>query len=280
MQMPSSPRPLAIALFVVAVGLLAAACSSGATSAPAASPSAGSSLTVLSLEGPDWRLGSYVGPEGGTLQVPEGLAATARFQDGTVSGTSGCNSYSGPYTVDGDSLTIGQLAITSMACEALPSALETAYLAALGRVTTYAIVGDTLELRASGGATVLSFTASAAPDLAATRWVALSINNGSGGVTSVVAGSTVTATFGSGGELAGSGGCNDYSGSYTVDGSSMTIGPLAATKKACADPAIQQQEDRYFAALGEVATYAFSGDQLELRDASGGLLVRYAPAGG
>ena len=33
--------------------------------------------------------------------------------------------------------------------------------------------------------------------------------------------------------VSGNAGCNDYTGSYTVDGEKLTIGPLAATKKAC-----------------------------------------------
>jgi heat shock protein HslJ len=273
------------AMTLAVLGVLVAACSTGASpsaSTPAISPSAsvGSSPSVVGLEGPTWQLGSYEGPDGGSLQVPEGLSATATFANGMVGGKSGCNSYTGPYTVAGDGLSIGQLAVTSMACEPAANALETAYLAALGRVATWATSGDTLELRTASGTVALSFTAMPAPDLTGAGWVADAINTGTGATSSTVGGATVTAVFGVDGAVSGSGGCNDYHGSYTIDGSSMTIGPVAATKKACADAAVQQQEDRYFAALERVATWAVSGEQLELRDADGALLVRYAPAAG
>ena len=35
------------------------------------------------------------------------VEVTALFEDGKVSGSDGCNNYSGAYTVDGTSLTVG-----------------------------------------------------------------------------------------------------------------------------------------------------------------------------
>ena len=43
---------------------------------------------------------------------------------------------------------------------------------------------------------------------------------------------SASATFAAG-TVSGNAGCNDYTGGYTVDGDKLTIGPLAATKKAC-----------------------------------------------
>lgn len=39
--------------------------------------------------------------------------------------------------------------------------------------------------------------------------------------------------FKSGGELIGSGGCNNFFGNYDLNGTQLKIGPLASTKKAC-----------------------------------------------
>lgn len=39
--------------------------------------------------------------------------------------------------------------------------------------------------------------------------------------------------FKSEGEVSGNGGCNNFFGSYTQTGNSITFGPLASTKKAC-----------------------------------------------
>ena len=46
----------------------------------------------------------------------------------------------------------------------------------------------------------------------------------------------------------GSGGCNDFNGTYTADGSKLTFGPLSSTKKACPD-AVNTVEQAYLTAL-------------------------------
>ena len=55
--------------------------------------------------------------------------------DGTVSGFSSCNTFSGAYELDATTITFGPLATTKMACERPASAVEADYLAALGSVT-------------------------------------------------------------------------------------------------------------------------------------------------
>ncbi len=45
-----------------------------------------------------------------------GSTITATFADGQVRGSAGCNSYFGSYQVEGETITIGDLAITEMAC--------------------------------------------------------------------------------------------------------------------------------------------------------------------
>ncbi len=262
-----------VALATAAVLAFAACTSSGAGASPSGEPRSGGPA----LEGTAWQLTDYVGPEGGTVAVPEAVAATATFADGKVSGNAGCNQYNGTYTLDGDKLAIGDVSTTMMACPGARAAVETAYLAALGKVATYAIAGETLELRTAEGAVGLRYKVAVAPSLTKTRWVANTINNGKGGAESVVADSTVTAVFAEDGTVAGSGGCNTYSGTYTVDGTSLSFGPLASTQMACADEALSQQEASFFAALERVSTYAFDGDNLELRDADGALQARFEP---
>ena len=64
----------------------------------------------------------------------EAVAVTAQFDDGRLSGHSGCNSYTASYEVDGDSLTIGpDIAGTNMACPPAQNAIERAYLARFPR---------------------------------------------------------------------------------------------------------------------------------------------------
>lgn len=263
-------RRAAMLVLAAAASIAVAACSSGA-----ASPSASSGAEGLPLEGTAWQLTDYVGPEGGSLPVPAGLAATATFEAGKVSGNAGCNQYNAAYTLDGAKITISTPSMTAMACPEPQMALEAAYTTALQKVATYAISGDALELKTAEGKVGLRYTAAEAPALTKTRWVATTINNGTGGATSVVAGSTVTAVFAEDGTVAGSGGCNNFNGTYTVDGAALDFGPLMSTKKACADEAVSRQETNYFAALDKVTTFAFAGANLQLRAADGSLQVEY-----
>ena len=61
--------------------------------------------------------------------------------------------------MDGDSLTIGPLAGTMMACEEPKMTVETTYLAALDAADAWAIYGDELVL-SSGGDETLRFSSS------------------------------------------------------------------------------------------------------------------------
>jgi heat shock protein HslJ len=116
------------------------------------------------------------------------------------------------------------------------------------------------------------------PSLTGAEWSAAGVNNGKGGVASLVADTVITATFGEDGPLFGSGGCNRYRGQFTVDGARITIGPLATTRMACPGP-VMEQEAQYLAALGRATTWRIDGDTLELRDADGALQVSFRAGG-
>ena len=66
-----------------------------------------------------------------TLSAPlPGTELTAVFRLTKVAGSSGCNTYQGPYTTNGIVAAIGPLATTRMACAEDVMAQETAFLAA------------------------------------------------------------------------------------------------------------------------------------------------------
>jgi heat shock protein HslJ len=99
-------------------------------------------------------------------------------------------------------------------------------------------------------------------------------NNSQQAVVSPVTGTELTATFGADGNLSGSAGCNTYSATYQVEGSKMSLGPVAATRKACEQPeGVMDQELQFLTALGTTASYQLRGDSLELRTAEGALAV-------
>lgn len=76
--------------------------------------------------------------------------------------------------------------------------------------------------------------------------------------------------------VSGSGGCNRFSGGFTLDGEKLTFAPLAATKMACLNGG--EIEGGYLLALAGVAGYRIDGTKLELLDAAGGLVARFEQA--
>jgi heat shock protein HslJ len=106
------------------------------------------------------------------------------------------------------------------------------------------------------------------PSLVGTAWVLSALPGHT-----PVAGSIVTLRF-EASRASGSAGCNQYSGTYTSSGSSLTFGPAATTRMMCAEPeGLMEQEQRFLQALRSVASARLEGDRLELRSTDGALAI-------
>ncbi len=116
------------------------------------------------------------------------------------------------------------------------------------------------------------------PQLQGQLWVLVpSVDPANPGV--VEAGITITAAFASDGTVGGSGGCNSYSGGYTLSGDQISVGPLVSTMMFCETGS--DQEAAYLAALQQARRLAFTGEgRLQIfydpGDGSEGVLV-YVP---
>jgi putative lipoprotein len=75
---------------------------------------------------------------------------------GRVAGFGGCNGFEGGYTIDGDRISIPQVASTMMACEQGMDT-EQAFHAALGKATRWAIRGEQLDLFDADGKRIALF---------------------------------------------------------------------------------------------------------------------------
>lgn len=98
--------------------------------------------------------------------------------------------------------------------------------------------------------------------------------------TAVLPGTEVTLRLTADGELSGSGGVNNYFGSYErQDDHGLSFGPIGATRMFLDDPPGRMaQEDRYFGALSMVDGYRSSEGVLELLDGAQ-VILRYEAAG-
>jgi heat shock protein HslJ len=199
--------------------------------------------------------------------------------DGRVSGSSGCNTYSGPYEVDGNKLSFGQpMASTLMACQPAVMEQEVAYMGALASVATYEIKDGTLTLYDSDKTAVAEFEV-VKQTLAGTSWDVIAYNNGKEAVVSVIIGTEITAEFGVDGQLTGSAGCNNYVAEYKTEGNSITINSaVATTRKACQEEGVMEQENAYLAALETADVYKIEGATMEMRTDSGAKVAGFQRA--
>jgi heat shock protein HslJ len=225
------------------------------------------------IEGVTWNLTSY-DVAGTSTPVPADVFVDARFAAGLVAGSSGCNTYSGTATVSGSTLKVGPLAGTRMACQGPATDVETAYLGHLGKATSFTATADALTIYDPDGKASLVYAAGPANPLIG-DWVVTGYNNGAGGVVSPAIGTTLTATF-TADMVSGSSGCNTFTGSYTLDGINVTIGPLASTMMACEQPAMDQ-ETAFLTALQTPSSVEQHGASVWLRDSNGATQVTLGP---
>ena len=211
----------------------------------------------------EWVLGTFA-----EQPIPSGTPITLQFALVKAAGFGGCNQFSTSYVSDGAStLTFGPIASTRMACAGGGDVFETAYFAALARVRKYTIEDSTLTLSGENGAALLTY-GEMAPATVEGPWIVTNVNNGTGGVSPVPTGISAAMSFLNDGTMEGFGGCNDFSGPYTVDGDSIAIGPLMSTMKACSDE-INAFESQLLTALDNSTTWSVSAGTLDLRDGDG-----------
>ncbi|MCC7573950.1 MAG: META domain-containing protein [Candidatus Methanofastidiosum sp.] len=111
------------------------------------------------FESTSWKLDSYVGSLGNLVSPISNSKMTLEFNDGRISGSSGCNSFFAKYTVEGKSMSFGLIGATKMYCSN-PSVMEQeqTYFMRLESVKSYKIEGNKLTLIDANGKTVLIFS--------------------------------------------------------------------------------------------------------------------------
>lgn len=172
-------------------------------------------------------------------------AVTLEVSDGRVSGFGGVNRYTAHLEDD----VIGPIATTRMAGPPDVMAQEARYLGLLADARIG--VSEEGRLQVWRGGHLLFEGEPVVRQLLDVRWELSDYDNGLGGFVSTKPGTRITAVFDES-TVSGSGGCNRYRASCAVEGEILTVGQVMATRMACPDSEIGEQETRYFALL-EVA---------------------------
>ena len=86
-----------------------------------------------------------------------------------------------------------------------------------------------------------------------------------------------TLEIGEDGSVSGSGGCNRFTGSATIEGDTIKFGDLGSTMMACEEAAMDQ-EMKFHAALGAARTFRIDAEQkkLFLSDEAGKVVVQFS----
>ena len=246
---------------LLATTALVAACGGGSsTPSPTAQTLGGRTFLSTKVDGP--------------ALVP-GTVIRISFQNGNVSVNAGCNSFGGPYRVDGNNLVVGQIVTTEIGCA--PNLMaQDQWIAGLLGDATIALDGNTLTLALSGIRVTFLDRVVADPDLPllGTRWVVDGIITG-GAVSSVPAGATAAITL-TDTHVDVETGCNSGGASARVVDGSITFTDLVLTKRACLN-GTSQLESAVVAVLRGTATYAIQADALTLQSGAIGITLRAAP---
>lgn len=210
-----------------------------------------------------WALQSY----NGQPPLPGTMPTLKISSDWQLGGNTGCNSFFGSVTRDGDAWQMGEMGSTLMAClEGMEQ--ETAVLTLLQAVTHHTLAAGRLTLHTPTGDLV--FTPAQNATLENSLWTLNGIATDES-VVSTWIDSEINIQF-TEGKVMGYTGCNDFFGSYQLDGATLTLSELGQTKRAC-DEERGQRELAWVLALADVAAYRIEMSSLTLLDADGRILL-------
>jgi heat shock protein HslJ len=222
-----------------------------------------------------WRWTSLTGTD--SLDVPHPGRYTLELRgDGRYAIRADCNVGSGAYQLEGSHISLSAGPLTRAACE--PGSLWDRFVTLLGHVSGFLTGDDRLALELDDGTGVMEFEAMKVIALEGTSWLVRGYNNGKGGVVSVPGNATLHMTFTGDGTVAGSSGCNQFTGGYQLDGRQIRLGHVATTRKMCQGEEVMQRESALLNALATVATWDIRGERLQLRRADGALALNLIAA--
>jgi heat shock protein HslJ len=231
------------------------------------------------LAGTSWRLVKFEGGDGLTLRPDDSSKYTIAFgTDGRLNARIDCNRGRGTWTSSGPpQLEFGPLALTRAMCP--PGSLHDRLVKHWPYVRSYVMKDGHLfvSLMADGGIYEFELASqeeqAAAASLENTYWKLTHLGDAPVMVPyrqpqqPHLILNSVTRRAG------GSGGCNQFTGSYQLNGSRLRLGSMTSTLMACADG--METERGFLNALSRVRRWRISGQQLALLDAAGNVVARF-----
>lgn len=172
-------------------------------------------------------------PNGSRIEITLG-------NDSTLRARAGCNQMSGRYELKGETLSVDELSMTEMGCEAALMALDKT-IADLLVATPSVVLDDAGTLTVASSTTTLALvdieTVEPTPPLTGTTWTLDTIITGQT-ASSLPQGlpKPITLVFGTDGKYAIVTGCNGAGGTFTRDGTKVKLVPGPTTLIGCPAP--------------------------------------------
>lgn len=204
------------------------------------------------------------------VSLVDGYPITMSIDGTEVTGRAACNAYGGTVTVNGSSISVGELGQTAMGCETEVMAAETAFLTVLGLVTHFEYAEGGLVLSSPEGDLVFS-EAVAVPivELVGTTWVLETLIEDE--TASPVAGDRATLRLAADGRLTGSTGCRALIGRWLEKGGVVIVPELSAEGD-CPDD-LWKQDSLVVSVVGDEFRADVAGAKLTLTSMGGDGLV-------
>jgi heat shock protein HslJ len=207
----------------------------------------------IPLAGTHWAIDSLT-VDGAKKAAPTPAPYVEFTPDGRAQGSAGCNGFNGEATVDGDTVTVGPLTSTDMACtdQGFEDAFRDLFT---GKLEARLDGGDRLTLTTPDGDT-LNLSEQAAAPLKGTKWNVETLLEGQT-ATSLPTGSRGRPhlTVGADGTARGNLGCNNFTATVKVDADTLTFGSLAVTRRMCAQPQNELEQKLYGTLSSGPVTY-------------------------
>lgn len=193
--------------------------------------------------------------------------------DGSVTGNTGCNGYSGTYRADAGNISITNVSSTLVLCEGAFGRQEALFVKGIQIASTWRRneagqleMLDGIGLVAAPGVAAAPPEATSGMELPGTSWELTEMAG-----TADLAHLVPTLIFGADGRVSGFSGCNTFNGTYFSDG---RIVSLMSTKRGCPPPA-STIEAEYLDALSNVTSWTVVDGKLRM---DGPVPLTFAPS--
>ncbi|WP_141508981.1 META domain-containing protein [Candidatus Chloroploca asiatica] len=230
---------------------------------------------AMALQRGPWQLVAF-----GNVNAPQaayaGQASTLAFDGSRASGSTGCNTFGGAYTVNNNQLSFGPLISTLIACaEPTLDAQEQAIFAGLQDVRSFTLAGNDLRISYDDGRQALVYRNIGAAALEAGAWQLVAF--GDTNAPRPAAEEPATIMF-DGMRVMGRTGCNNFNGGYSLDGTTVTFQPLATTLALCTSDTLAAQEQAVLAALQGARPFTIVNNELRIAYDQGRQTLVYRPS--